>query len=157
MNRIVQSARGWIGTPYCHQASAKGAGCDCLGLIRGVWREVVGPEPAPLPPYSRDWGEVGAARGEPLLDALCQWLIPATGPPKPGQVAVFRMRTGAVAKHLGILTTHGNAAGFIHAYDRHGVMESPLSPPWQRRMVARFCYPARSTGPPVHGGSFHDI
>ena len=33
---IVRAARGWIGTPYVHQASVRGAGCDCLGLLRGV-------------------------------------------------------------------------------------------------------------------------
>ena len=42
---IVRAARSWIGTPYRHQASLKGVGCDCLGLLRGVWREVVGAEP----------------------------------------------------------------------------------------------------------------
>ena len=36
--RVVAEARMWIGTPYVHQASALGAGCDCLGLVRGVWR-----------------------------------------------------------------------------------------------------------------------
>ena len=46
--RIVRAARGWLGTPYHDQASVKGVGCDCLGLIRGVWREVVGPEPKPV-------------------------------------------------------------------------------------------------------------
>src|SRR5215207_7343246 len=35
--QIVAAARGWIGTPYHHQASVKGVGCDCLGLIRGLW------------------------------------------------------------------------------------------------------------------------
>jgi NlpC/P60 family putative phage cell wall peptidase len=49
----------WLGTPYHDQASLRGVGCDCLGLARGVWREVVGPEPFPIPPYSRDWGETG--------------------------------------------------------------------------------------------------
>lgn len=33
---VVAEARDWIGTPYRHQASVKHAGCDCLGLIRGV-------------------------------------------------------------------------------------------------------------------------
>lgn len=31
---IVAAARGWIGTPYLHQASLKGVGTDCLGLVR---------------------------------------------------------------------------------------------------------------------------
>ena len=39
---IVAAARGWIGTPYVHQASVKGLGCDCLGLLRGLWREMAG-------------------------------------------------------------------------------------------------------------------
>ncbi len=38
--KIVAAARAWVGTPYHHQASVKGAGCDCLGLIRGIWREL---------------------------------------------------------------------------------------------------------------------
>src|SRR3989338_4143365 len=48
---IVAAARSWIGTPYRHQASLKGAGCDCLGLVRGVWRELYGDEPEAPPPY----------------------------------------------------------------------------------------------------------
>jgi NlpC/P60 family putative phage cell wall peptidase len=36
--QIVVATRDWIGTPYQHQASLKGVGCDCLGLVRGVWR-----------------------------------------------------------------------------------------------------------------------
>ena len=52
---IIAEARGWIGTPYCHQASLKGAGCDCLGLIRGVWRALYGAEPEAPGPYSPNW------------------------------------------------------------------------------------------------------
>ncbi len=40
-DRVVAIARDWIGTPYVHQASAQGAGCDCLGLLRGVWRALI--------------------------------------------------------------------------------------------------------------------
>ena len=61
--RIVAAARGWIGTPYVHQASVKGAGTDCLGLVRGIWRELYGPEPEALPAYTPDWGEAGAQGG----------------------------------------------------------------------------------------------
>ena len=71
--QIVAAARGWVGTPYHHQASVKGAGCDCLGLIRGVWRELLGAEPEAMPAYTRDWGDVTGA--EPLLAAARRNLI----------------------------------------------------------------------------------
>jgi NlpC/P60 family putative phage cell wall peptidase len=62
--RIIAEARAWIGTPYRHQASRKGVGCDCLGLVRGVWRALIGEEPQITPAYSRDWAE---ASGEESL------------------------------------------------------------------------------------------
>ena len=33
---IVAAARSWRGTPYHHQASLKGVGSDCLGLITAL-------------------------------------------------------------------------------------------------------------------------
>lgn len=54
MTPVVIAARRWIGTPYVHQAALRGAGADCLGLVRGVWREVLGEEPEPVPPYTPD-------------------------------------------------------------------------------------------------------
>ena len=51
---IVAEARAWIGTPYRHQGSLKGIGCDCLGLVRGVWRAVAGAEPEAVPAYAPD-------------------------------------------------------------------------------------------------------
>lgn len=136
---VVAAARGWIGTPYVHQASVRGAGADCLGLIRGVWREIHGKEPEEPPPYTADWGETG--REELLLAAGLRHMARATGDWAEGQVLLFRMREGAVAKHLGILSQAGEDARFIHAYDRHGVVESPLSAPWRARVVARFVFP----------------
>ena len=49
--RIVAIVRAWCGTPYRHQASRKGVGCDCLGLVRGVYRELHGADPAVIPAY----------------------------------------------------------------------------------------------------------
>jgi len=135
---VVQAARAWIGTPYVHQASVMGAGCDCLGLIRGVWRALHGAEPEPVPRYTSDWDE--PQREEVLLAAATRNLHPAPEDWAPGQVLLFRMRQGAVAKHLGILSAEGSAPAFVHAYTGHGVVESPLSAPWRRRVVARFVY-----------------
>ena len=51
----VSIARTWIGTPYHHQASIRGVGADCIGLVRGVYRELAGREAEGLPAYTRDW------------------------------------------------------------------------------------------------------
>ncbi len=140
MSAVVDEARRWLGTPYLHQASTCGVGADCLGLICGVWRALLGPLPEELPAYSRDWGE--PAGRELLWQAARRHLLE-----KPleqaaaGDVILFRMRDGAIAKHLGIQSETGPRPRFIHAYERHGVVESPLSAPWARRVVGRFCYP----------------
>lgn len=134
---VVAEARRWIGTPYVHQADVRGAGTDCLGLLRGVWRNVMGPEPELVPPYTEDWSEPSG--DETLLRAAGRWLVPVSGRvPEAGDVLLFRMRHGAVAKHLGIVS---GPAHFIHAYTGHGVVESPLSAPWMRRIAARFAFP----------------
>ena len=135
----VTLARAWIGTPYRHQASVQGAGCDCLGLIRGVWRDLHGAEPAAVPAYSPDWSEPQG--DEALWRAAMTHLAPRPGiVPAPGDVILFRMRDGAVAKHLGIACDGADGPAFIHAYSGHGVVESPLSSPWARRIVARFAF-----------------
>ncbi len=136
--QIIDSARGWIGTPYVHQASARGAGCDCLGLLRGVWREVFGREPEEVPAYSMDWSE---PQGEERLWAAAARHLVRKEVAEPGDVLLFRMRQGAIAKHLGLLTVSGPAPRFIHAYSGHGVVESSLSAPWQRRIAACFEFP----------------
>ena len=136
----VVEARSWIGTPYLHQASAKGAGTDCLGLLRGVWRAVQGTEPEPVPPYTDDWAEPSG--DEVMFAAAERWLLRKnpTGA-EVGDVLLFRMRQGCIAKHLGIQSEVGSQPAFVHAYTNHGVVESPLSQPWQRRIAARFSFP----------------
>jgi len=136
--QVATLARGWIGTPYRHQASAKGAGADCLGLLRGVWREMYGEEPEAVPAYTPDWSE---PQGEERLwrAALRHLLVQQGG--AVGDLLLFRMRAGGIAKHLGIAGQIGPTPTFIHAYTGHGVVESPLSTPWQRRIVARFAFP----------------
>ncbi|WP_347313118.1 NlpC/P60 family protein [Defluviimonas sp. SAOS-178_SWC] len=139
--RAVSVAREWIGTPYLHQASAMGAGTDCLGLLRGIWRELYGAEPEPVPAYTQDWSEAEGA--ERLWLAACRHLqiCDSRSALRPGEVLLFRMRAGSVAKHLGLAAESGGRTTFIHAYSGHGVVESPLSTPWARRVVARFEFP----------------
>jgi NlpC/P60 family putative phage cell wall peptidase len=137
---VVSMARGWVGTPYCHRASRRGAGCDCLGFVRGIRRELGGADAQIVPWYAPGWAEIDGK--ERLWDALRQHLreLPRDAEWVAGQVLLFRMRDGAAALHLGILSEvgEGGLGRFVHAYERHGVTESPLSAPWKRRVVARF-------------------
>ncbi|MEE9389348.1 MAG: NlpC/P60 family protein [Paracoccaceae bacterium] len=139
MSDIVNIARGWLGTPYVHQASVKGAGADCLGLLRGVWRELYGEEPEAVPAYSPDWSE--PQRVEALWAAAGRHFVEKpVADLSAGDVILFRMRAGSVAKHLGIVGA--SAQSFIHSYSGHGVVESALSAPWRRRIAAAFEFPA---------------
>ena len=135
---VIEAARGWLGTPYHDQASLRGVGCDCLGLARGVWRDLVGAEPQPIPPYSRDWGETGVR--EVLAEGARGMMIEiATAEIGPGALVLFRMAPRAIAKHVGILTAPDR---FIHAYDRLGVIEEALTTTWSRRIAFAFRFPA---------------
>lgn len=124
-DRVIAEARLWIGTPYRHQQSTLGAGCDCLGLIRGVWRGLYGAEPEPVPPYAPDWAAAGRDR---MREAAERWLKAAEA--GPGAVILFKARqTARLATHCGLLTENG----MIHATNdpslgAPGVIEMGLRP-----------------------------
>ena len=134
---IVAEARAWIGTPYRHQASLKGVGCDCLGLVRGVWRAVIGKEPEATPPYAPDWAEAG--KGEALAEAATRHLIMIEGNAfAAGDVLLFRWRAGLAAKHAAIATARDT---MVHAHDGAAVAEVAIAPWWRRRLAYAFRFP----------------
>ncbi len=140
MNRIqiIEAARAWIGTPYQHQASCRGAGCDCLGLIRGVWRDLYGVEPEAAPPYAMDWAEADAA--ELMCEAARRHMQEVTpGEAGPGDVLMFRMVRGGPARHAGIISDPGH---MIHACSGHAVREEAIGA-WARRIAYAFRFPAQ--------------
>jgi NlpC/P60 family putative phage cell wall peptidase len=136
-SRAVKIARTWIGTPYHHQASLKGAGTDCLGLVRGVWRELYGTDAELPPPYSPDWAETGGV--ETMIEAARRHLIEiGVREAVAGDIAVFRLSRGMVAKHIAILT---GPCTFVHAMEGAPVAEVALSSWWRRRIAAAFRFP----------------
>jgi NlpC/P60 family putative phage cell wall peptidase len=131
---IVDTARGWIGTPYRHQASVKGVGCDCLGLLLGVWREVTGRELGPMPPYTPDWAE--AEGRETFADGARRQLAEiAPANAREGDIVLFRWRAHLPAKHAGILTAPDK---MVHAQEGAVVTEVPLNGWWMRRIAYAF-------------------
>jgi NlpC/P60 family putative phage cell wall peptidase len=135
--RVVEIARQWIGTPYHHQASAKGIGTDCLGLVRGVWRELYGFDAEVPPAYSRDWAEASGI--ETMLAAASRHLIAIEREQLAGgDVVVFRIRPGMVAKHSGLMTS---ATTMIHAMEGGPVSEVAVTNWWRRRIAAGFQFP----------------
>ena len=134
---IVAEARRWIGTPYHHQASLIGVGCDCLGLVRGVWRGCIGAEPEAAGPYSPDWAE--ATRVESLALAAGRHLKPlALDAWRAGDVLLFRWRAHVPAKHLAIAASD---ASMVHAHDGACVTEVAISDWWLRHLAYVFAFP----------------
>jgi NlpC/P60 family putative phage cell wall peptidase len=98
---------------------------------------MVGDEPFIIPPYSRDWGETGPREvlAEGARGAMIEIAPEHAGA---GALLLFRMAPRAIAKHVGILTS---ADSFLHAYERLGVIEQPLTLPWRRRIAFAFLFP----------------
>lgn len=134
---VLAEARRWLGTPYRHQGSTIGVGCDCLGLVRGIWRALAGAEPEEPGAYAPDWAEAGGE--DRLIAASRRHMVELDlAGAQPGDMLVFRWRPHLPAKHLAILCEPG---WIIHAYQRHAVTRSPLVPAWRRRIAAAFAFP----------------
>ena len=135
--KIVRQAKSWIGTPYLHQASLKKVGCDCLGLVRGVWRAVYIDEPETAPAYSPDWAEsikkeqLALAARRHMQEISCDEF-------KAGDLLVFRWRDHVPAKHLAIAVSK---TAMVHAQQGAVVCQVPISPWWKRHMAYAFRFP----------------
>jgi NlpC/P60 family putative phage cell wall peptidase len=137
---VVAEALSWVGTPYRHQGRKKGVGCDCLGLVLGVWRAIYAAAPELPGPYAPDWAEAGG--GERLLAGVRRNFAE-----KPfreiaaGDLLLFRWRPQLPAKHAGILVGPDR---FVHAYEGMTVSLSALVPQWRKRIAGVFAFPERN-------------
>ena len=132
---VVEEALNWVGTPYRHQSSLRDVGTDCLGLVRGVYREIIGPEPVEVPAYfpQAEYGE-----GELLWSASMLNLVPAGRHVEAGNILLFRMRPGQPARHLAISISDGE---MVHAAHGRRVARINFHSWWRRHCVARFDFP----------------
>lgn len=132
LSNLIDITKSWVGTPYKHQHSTKGVGCDCLGLVRGVYKEFYGYTPEEAPPYSPTWAEAGD--DEILLQAADRHLRPIDEL-EDGCVIIFRMRPTSIAKHCGIYIGDGK---MVHAVSTRNVEEIHLNSFWNSRVAALY-------------------
>lgn len=136
-SKIVGVAKSWIDTPYHHGAKVKGVGCDCFGLIRGIWEEIYsGPEPEQPPVYTRDWAE--ASGEEHMLAAADRWMQKVdVADMFSGDVIMFRYAEGFIAKHAGILIED---CRMIHAMDGRSVVNVYMGSWWKNRIAGVYSF-----------------
>ncbi len=134
---IIAEALSWTGTPYRHQGTRKGVGCDCLGLVLGVWRALYRTAPETPGAYAPDWAEAGER--ELFLEGVRRHFDEKpVANLSPGDLLLFRWRAQLPAKHAGILVAPER---FVHAYQGHAVTVSALVPQWRRRIAGVFTFP----------------
>jgi NlpC/P60 family putative phage cell wall peptidase len=134
--RVVDIALSWLGTPFRHQGAERSVGCDCLGLVRGVWRTLYGSDLA-VPVYRRDWLADGPH--DSLVRGIAASFEPAGARPSAGGLIVLHVRRHLPPSHLAIVIGDGR---MIHARERSGVAIASLTP-WRGRIAGHFRFPER--------------
>jgi NlpC/P60 family putative phage cell wall peptidase len=139
--QIVKIARQWLNTPFKHQGRVKHVGCDCLGLVAGVLKELNlklnGNEIAAIDNTNYS----ALPDGVLLQQALEQYLERSEqGRIEAGNILLMRFHRQP--QHLAIVTPYENGLGIIHSYAQAGkVVEHRLDELWQSRIVAAYKVP----------------
>lgn len=141
--QIVATAREWVGTPVVWEASLKGHGCDCRGLVSGVARELGRPEARMI--EATVVGYAGRVDEAALLAGLDRVFVRLADPTlmQPGDVLAFRYpsrsgRRRQSVQHLALFSgDRGRGPEMIHAFmgDPARVCEVPIGQFWGRRLA----------------------
>ena len=126
---VIAEARSWLGTPWHHQASVKGVGCDCIGFVRGVAERFLGPISIELD-YAPTWH---LYRADPRMYEGFRALADEIGPAEADAADILLFGVGkGPAHHCAYVAPEG---GLIHCYREAGrVVEHALSPDWRARV-----------------------
>jgi len=138
--QVVAEARSWIGTPYVHQGSVKGVGCDCIGLIIGVARCLGMPEATAFDQDIRYKGYSRPPNPRLLVEACDEYLdrVPVVSDALPGDIALGRIEIEP--QHFGILSAV-DPAYIIHAYSQiKRVTENRADERWRAKVLRIYRY-----------------
>jgi NlpC/P60 family putative phage cell wall peptidase len=106
---VAAQARLWLGTPFIWQASQRGVGCDCKGLLWGVARELGFPEAESLYAKVADYSPTRPVPSALLKEGFASIFDPVADM-QPGDVMLLKL--GGKASHVAIVSAEGRA---IHA------------------------------------------
>ncbi len=136
---IVAEARGWIRTPYSHQACLKGVACDCIGLVVGVAQELGIPEAAQWLNDPRFRGYGRTPKPDDLLAACALYLDHLyLTQVELGDILLFTFLKEPM--HFGIVS-EVVPRYVIHAYAPvERVVENSLTGKWERRVIGAYRY-----------------
>jgi len=128
---VAKEAHRWLGTPFHHQAALLGVGCDCFGVVRGIYGALTGLFP-PIPvAYSVDWFK-GEGNRAALVSACSAFSEDVSGTPiLLGDCIVFKNNRGQVL-HVSIFV----GDGLIHALGDPAVqkvIKVEYSDTWRQR------------------------
>lgn len=132
-NAIVQEALDWIGTRFIHAGRQKGIGCDCAGLVLGVYKNV-GLLDFEYSEYS-SYAPAGMMRNMLLrfCDPLQSVLFCL-----PGDILLFTLY--GYEQHIAIATAP-EAQRMCHAFQTPGVVvEHELNNFWLNRITGVFTF-----------------
>lgn len=136
-DQLVQEIYEWKGTPYCHQASLKKIGADCVGFLRGVWRNCVGEEPELDFSYSHDWAE--SSGQERLLENLTHYFNQKSyNTCAPGDILLFQLKSHLPSQHLAFYISDNL---LIHAHRYSCICEIPFTTSWKKKLSFVFSFP----------------
>jgi NlpC/P60 family putative phage cell wall peptidase len=131
--RVVEAARGWLGTPYHHAADIKGVGVDCAMIIVRVFADlglIPQFDPRPYPP---DWHlHRGAERYLGWVRKYADPVRPGE-PIRPGDLVMFRF--ARAVSHGGIVETIEPETIMIHADRDAGCVERNEVRRWEDRVA----------------------
>lgn len=134
---IAKEAREWIGTRWHHQASLKGVGTDCIGLVVGVAAACGIAEAASFraTPEYRNYGREPDPKM--LLDGCDRWLMRISmWDVRLADILVFRF--AKEPQHFALVSKE-NPQYIIHAYAQvRKVVENRLDDVWSSRVVRAY-------------------
>lgn len=136
---MVLQARAWLGTRWQHQASLRGVGSDCIGLIAGVARELHIPGGAEF----ADDVEVRGYGREPdvaMLTKACTKYLDPIDIRVARMADIFLFRHNGEPRHFGIITKR-YPDYVVHAYAQaRKVVENSIDEVWRSRIVSAWRY-----------------